>query len=231
MDRRTFSKLASLAAVSAFAEAAESHAQPPVASGDVAPDLGKEIVLEDAQLRVAFDSVSGALVRMERKSGHWVIERRPDLGVSFRLFVPLTKRRDNFILGTKQRAVSVQKIGPNQVRMRWENLLSEHGGVMPIAFTGTVTLDNGKLTFDAEWITSPTASSKRLTILISVISIHRPGCVVEAHHMWVGALFSDPIYPRFDNAKGYWGVRYPTRTIESSQSQFCLLQTPSREFT
>src|SRR6185437_14714989 len=49
--------------------------------------------------------------------------------------------------------------------------------------------------------------------------------VVEAHHLWVGALSSSPIYPRFDNAKGYWGVRYPTRTIESSQSQFCLLQT------
>jgi hypothetical protein len=121
--------------------------------------------------------------------------------------------------------VSVQKIGANQVRVRWENLHSEHGGVMPIGFTGTVTLDNGKLTFDAEL-------DNKSDCFVEAVDYPYFGdfnppsrdSVVEAHHLWVGALSSDPIYPRFDNAKGYWGVRYPTRTIESSQSQFCLIQ-------
>src|SRR5579864_1783828 len=218
MNRRTFGKLAGLATFGALNSVSEMRAQESVSSG--APTrLGDEIVLEDSQLRVAFDSLSGALVRMERKSGTWVIERRPELGVSFRLFVPLSKQRDNFILGTKQRAVSVQKIGPKQVRMHWENLLSEHGGVMPIAFTGTVTLDQGKLTFDAELDNK----SDRFVEAVDYPyfgDFNPPSrdSVVEAHHLWVGALSSDPIYPRFDNAKGYWGVRYPTRTIESSQS-------------
>ena len=228
MNRRTFGKLVGLATFGALNNVSEMRAQEKVSPG--APTrLGDEIVLEDAQLRVAFDSLSGALVRMERKSGTWVIERRPELGVSFRLFVPLSKQRDNFILGTKQRAVSVQKIGPNQVRMHWENLLSEHGGVMPIAFTGTVTLDQGKLTFDADL-------DNRSDSFVEAVDYPYFGdfnppsrdSVVEAHHLWVGALSSDPIYPRFDNAKGYWGVRYPTRTIESSQSQFCLLQTQNQ---
>lgn len=189
------------------------------------PQTGAVVVLEDAEVLVAFDSISGALVRMERKSSQWVIERRPALGVSFRLFVPLTKRRDNFVLGTRQRAVCVNKISANQVRMQWKDLQSEHGGVLPITFTAVVTLKNGTLSFDA-------SVENQSDLFIEAIDYPyfgdftspTPSTVVEAHHLWTGALLAEEIYPQFVNAKGYWGVRYPTRTIESSQSQFCLLQ-------
>ncbi|HEV2576310.1 MAG TPA: DUF6259 domain-containing protein [Acidobacteriaceae bacterium] len=225
ISRRTFGKLAGLATFGALGSGSELAAQDQE-SRPIAPmKLGEEVVLEDAQVHLAFDSLSGALVRMERKSGTWVIERRPELGASFRLFVPLSKRRDNFIIGTKQKAISVQKIAPNKVRMRWENLLSEHGGVMPIAFTGTVTLENGKLTFDAELENNSDCFVEAVDYpYFGDFNPPSRDSVVEAHHMWVGALSTDSIYPRFDNAKGYWGVRWPTRTIESSQSQYCLLQ-------
>ena len=119
MDRRSFGKLAGLAAAGALsvdAKAQQTHAEKPK---EVTFQLGPEVVLEDADLRVAFDGLSGALVRMERKSTGWIVERRPELGVSFRLFVPLSKRRDNFVLGTRQRAVSLKKISEKQVQMRW----------------------------------------------------------------------------------------------------------------
>jgi hypothetical protein len=224
LNRRTFGKLAGLAAVSALAEESRAGAQA-TAPKEVTPHAGVEVVLEDAEVLVAFDSISGALVRMERKSSQWVIERRAALGVSFRLLVPLTKRRDNFVLGTSQRAVSVNKISANQIRIQWKDLLSEHGGVLPITFTAAVTLKNGSLSFDA-------TVENQSDFFIEAIdypyfgdfSSPAPATVVEAHHLWTGALLAEEIYPRFVNAKGYWGVRYPTRTIESSQSQFCLLQ-------
>src|SRR5580658_1840453 len=75
MNRRTFGKLAGLATFGALNTVNELRAQESVVSGPPTR-LGDEIVLEDAQLRVAFDSLSGALVRLERKSGTWVIERR-----------------------------------------------------------------------------------------------------------------------------------------------------------
>jgi len=146
LNRRTFGKLAGLAAASAFSQGAEAQVQT-IGPKEMTPQLGGEVVLEDAELRVAFDSISGALVRMERKSSRWVIERRPELGVSFRLFVPLSKRRDNFVLGTRQRAVSVKKISEHQIQMQWKDLTSEHGGVLPITMTATVTLNNGALSF------------------------------------------------------------------------------------
>jgi hypothetical protein len=108
----------------------------------------QEVILQDDQILVAFDRESGALTRIERKSSHWIIQRRPALGASFRLHAPLPNRRDNFVLGSKQRAVSVEKISTNQVRLRWKDLVSEHGGVLPITFTATVTLKDGALTFD-----------------------------------------------------------------------------------
>jgi hypothetical protein len=231
MDRRTFSKLAGLAAFGAVTENSDVRAQSATRKGlgEEASQLGREVVLEDEELLVAFDSNSGALMRMLRKSTNWMVERRPELGVSFRLLVPLKDRRDNFVLGQKQRASKVEKVGDNQVRLHWENLASEHGGVLHIAFTGLVTLEKGQLTFTG--VIENNGDLMVETIDYPYFGDFNPpsrNSYLEAYHLWVGALTADPIYPRFDNAKGYWGVRYPTRTIESSQSQFCLLQAPKQ---
>ena len=51
---------------------------------------------------------------------------------------------------------------------------------------------------------------------------------MQVEHLWVGALSGDEIYPRFANALGYWGVRYPSKTINTNQSQFCLIQAPEQ---
>jgi len=219
MDRRTFNKLASFAAIAALTDNAEmSPAQAAAAAGD--------IVLQDSQLIVAFDPVSGALTRMQRKSTQWTIERRPALGVSFRLHAPLPQQRTNFVLGNKQRAASVQKISDNQVRLEWKDLDSEHGGVLPITFTATVTLTDGVLTFDG---TLDNQSSLPVETIdypyFGDINPPSPDSRMQVEHMWVGALSGDEIYPHFNNALGYWGVRYPTKTINTNQSQFCLIQT------
>ncbi len=108
MERRTFNKMAGLTAMGVLAKL-DLHAQQTAAS--------EGVVLEDSELLVAFDKASGALTRMERKSTSWPIQRRPALGVSFRMLAPMPDRRDNFILGQKQRAASVEKISENQVRI------------------------------------------------------------------------------------------------------------------
>jgi hypothetical protein len=222
MDRRTFNKLAGLAAIGALTDNVElSAAQAASASG--------EVVLQDSDLLVAFDPVSGALTRMERKSTRWTIERRPALGVSFRLHAPLPEQRTNFVLGTKQRAASVEKISESQVRVQWKNLLSEHGGVLPITFTATVTLKDGALTFDGTLDNDSALPVETIDYpYFGDLNPPTPETHMQAEHLWVGALSGDEIYPHFGNALGYWGVRYPTKTINTSQSQFCLIQTPEQ---
>jgi hypothetical protein len=229
MDRRTFNKLASLAAIGAVTEATEAHARAAGWAEGAGVSQGTEVVLEDAQLLVAFDSGSGALTRLERKSTRWVIERRPELGVSFRLLVPLPNQRANFVLGQKQRAASVQRLPGNQVRLEWKNLVSEHGGVLPIVFTAIATLKNGVLTFESSLQNDSPLCVE--TVDYPYFGDMNPPSreeTFESEAMWYGNLESKEIYPRFDNEKGYWGVNYPTKTFQSDHSLYCLIQGASQ---
>ena len=221
MNRRTFNKLAGLAALAALADMDMSAAQAAAVSG--------EVVLEDGEFLVAFDPASGALTRMEHKPTSWVVQRRPALGASFRMLVPIPGRRANFVLGQKQRAVSVEKVSENQVRIVWRDLASEHGGVLPITFTATVTLKGGRLSFDG-------AVENKSANVVETIDYPYFGDLnppardssIAARTMWYGNLGNDELYPNFGNAKGYWGVDVPTKTFGTSRSLFCLIQAPDK---
>lgn len=221
MDRREFNRLAGFAAIAAMAEAREVLARQ-AAPSHAAAD---EVVLENEELLVAFDKGSGALTRMTRKATNWVIERRPELGASFRMLVPLPGRDANFVLGRKQRALKVEKISEGQVQIVWKDPSSEHGGVVPLTLTANVELRGGEISF-----TATLENHSGLTI-DTVDYPHfgdlNPPSTAEtlvAEHMWYGNLSGDEIHPHFANEKGYWGVRYPVKTLQSNQSLFCLIQ-------
>ena len=161
-----------------------------------------EVTLKDKLLLVAFDTDSGALTRLEDKSTHWTIERRPELGVSFRLNAPSSDQRDNFVLGQKQHAVEVKKLSAHQVRLQWKDLVSEHGGVLAMTLTATVTLTNGALTFDAALENdSPRMVSTIDFPYLGDLNTPAKGAPMWSEHMWYGNLQSgdisfDPIHER-----------------------------------
>ena len=186
-----------------------------------------EVTLEDSSLQIAFDSDSGALTRLEDKTTHWTIERRPELGLSFRLLAPLPDRRDNFILGQKQRAAQVKKLSDNEVRLEWKDLASEHGGILPMTLTATVTLTNGALTFEATLKNDSSLTVETIDYpCFGALNPPTRGTPMLVRTMWYGNLDSAEIYPNFGNAKGYWGVDFPTKTFGSHHSLFCLIQAP-----
>jgi Domain of unknown function (DUF6259) len=218
MDRRTFNKLAGLAAMGALTADVEL-------SAEQAATIAGEVILQDGELLVAFDRASGALTRMEHKPTHWLIERRPALGVSFRMLAPMPGRRANFVLGQKQRVAKVEKISDDQVQLQWKDLVSEHGGVLPITFTATVTLKNGKLTFEGALDNqSPYPVETVDYPYFGDLNPPNESSTVAARTFWYGNLINDEIYPNFGNEKGYWGVDFPTKSFGSHRSTFCLLQ-------
>lgn len=169
---------------------------------------------------------------MEDKATHWLIERRPELGVSFRLFAPLPDRRWNPVYGQKQRAVEVNKVSDNEVELKWSNLVSENGGVLPITFSADVTLNHGALTFSStlqndsdltvETIDYPyfgdfNPPSRQSSITACTMKNGRRNNIQQ-----------EELYPHFVNHKGYWGVFYPTKTMEAWSSMFCLIQAPDQ---
>jgi len=191
-----------------------------------------EVTLEDNTILVAFDSDSGALTRLEDKATHWVIERRPELGASFRLFAPLPDRRYNPVFGQNQHAVEVKKVSDSEVHLQWKNLASENGGALPMTLTAVVTLTNGALTFGATLENDSPLTVE--TIDYPYFGDFNPPArdsSLEARTLRdnkLDDLQSDEVYPHFRNEKGYWGVDFPTKTLEAQQSLFCLLQAPDQ---
>lgn len=200
--------------------------------------FGDDVTLEDKSMRVVFDSNSGALTRMVDKSSQWVMERRPELGVSFRLFAPLPDRRWNPVYGQKQHA-EVTKVSDNEVQLKWSNLVSENGGVLPMTFSADVTLNNGVLTFKStlqndsdltvETIDYPYFGDFNPTSRQSSLD------VLTLKGGDLNNIQDEQVYPHFGNHKGYWGVFYPTKSMEASgksgdewESPFCLLQAPDQ---
>ena len=192
--------------------------------------FARDVVLQDDQMRVAFDAKSGALIRLEDKTAHWTIERRPELGVSFRLFAPLPDRRWNPVLGQKQKAVEVKKLSDHEVRLQWKELASESDGVLPMTLTADVTLTNGALTFNATLENDSLLTVETLDYpYFGDFNAPTRATTLEARVMRNnkrGNLQTDEIYPHFGNEKGYWGVFWPLKTREAQQSRFCLISSP-----
>lgn len=220
MNRRTFNKLASFTALAALADLDMSAEQAASVSG--------EVILQDDQFLAAFDPSSGALTRVEHKPTHWIVQRRPALGMSFRMLVPIPGRRANFVLGQKQRAASVKRISDDQVRMVWNSLISEHGGVLPIDFAATITLKNGRLSFDATVVNQSAYPIETIDFpYFGDLNPPSTDSSIAARTMWYGNLGNDELYPHFGSEKGYWGVDFPTKTFGTNRSLFCLIQAPN----
>ena len=193
------------------------------------PLQARELVLQDGMLRVAFDRSSGALIRLEDKTTGWVVERRPELGVSFRLFAPLPERRWNPVLGQEQLAKKAKKLSDHEVLLQWKNLASESDGKLPMTLTAIVTLTNGVLTFNGTLendspLTVETLDYPYLGDLNPPARDSRFRVVVSRNGN-PDAIRSDEIYPLFHNEHGYWGVFWPLITREAQDSLFCLMQS------
>ena len=229
MDRRTFNKLAGLAAIGTLTDNTELTAEQVGSLADSRAASTGEVVLEDRELLVAFDAKSGALTRLQRKSTGWMIQRRPELGVSFRLFAPLPHRRDNFVLGEKQQAVKVEKLSDRQVSLEWRNLASENGGTLAMTFSAIVTLEKGKLTFDSTLVNDSPLTVETIDYpYLGSLDPPTADSQMTSEHMYYGNLISDQVYPVFKNEKGYWGVDFPTKTFDCNQSLYCLIQCPDQ---
>ena len=217
VSRRGFNKLVGAAVLGAFAENRTALGDP------IDPQIA--IVLEDRYLRCEFSRETGALVSFLAKKSGWLIQRRAELGVSFRLLVPLPDRRDNFILGHRQRLVSVEQPSNTRLHLTWKDLQSEHGGQLPITFTSVVKLENGSLTFSGEVVNGSDLTIETVDYpYLGDLNAPKTGPRLRAMCQRYDNLETTEIHPHFANEKGYWGTDSPTKTFDASNSLFCLIQ-------
>ena len=172
----------------------------------------KTLTLADDQLQLEFSAETGALIGMTALATDWKILDRPHLGLSFRLFVPQGRRRNNPVEGEKQRLTSVEKSEDGKAyTFVWDGVESPHAGHLDIRVEITVRLTDGKAVWSCTLV-------NRTDLVIEAAYVPYLGDLrptAGATGLWLnGAGYSGPwtsqLRPKFNNTCGYFGVDRPT---------------------
>ena len=171
----------------------------------------KTLTLADEQLKLEFSAESGALVGMTALATGWKILDRPHLGLSFRLFVPRGRRRNNPVDGEKQRLTSVtQSADGRGYTFVWDGVESPHAGHLDIRVEITVRLEGGKAVWSCTLL-------NRSNLVIEAAYVPYLGDLkpaAGATGLWLtGTSYVEPwstqLRPKFHNHRGYFGVDHP----------------------
>ena len=172
--------------------------------------------LNTGKLLLEFSGENGALIKMTALETGWKIQKRPELGLSWRLLVPLhDELRNNPVHGEKQKLASVEEI-ENGLRFTWKGVTSERGGDMDITVSLTVKAEDGQ----AVWYTEVENNSPY--IIEAVYAPYLGDFYRPDDATWMKAYAPDyassierNIYPTFDTGNGPWGLDYPAVYVGS----------------
>src|ERR1700722_20984177 len=112
-------------------------------------EAGREIlILEDSTVRAVFDGQTGAWLDFQHKPTGWKIQRRPELGQSFRAYATWKDRLFNPVSGLSCELRSAVVGAPSQeISFHWDFLRTARGVKLPISLVTHVRLERGQLIF------------------------------------------------------------------------------------
>ncbi|HBM81391.1 MAG TPA: hypothetical protein DD426_11260 [Clostridiaceae bacterium] len=170
-------------------------------------------ILKNDSLELEFNMDNGALIALKSVETGWKILNRPNLGLNFRLLVPLPGRRNNPVYGEKQRITSakVGKDGRN-VSFFWDGVTSEFGGKLDIKLHMMVRLTDRQAIFTLS-IENNSPYTVENVYCPYLGDVRHPED--EQHFKLFIYDYSSarewPLWPEYQNFKGYHGVDYPTQ--------------------
>lgn len=189
------------------------------------------LILEDKEIKAVFDKENGALIELSGKSNGYQIQRRPEFGISFQLLVPVPEKRNNPVLGIKQKLKKTEfSADKKSITFYWEKLQSESAGTLDISIVGKASLDSMGLRFDMQ-IENHSPYTVEAAAYPAVGDLSRPNLseVLRTTNVNYSDMDRNELAPMFPNGKGYWGVDYPTQVINTND-QFILIGTDSKGF-
>lgn len=170
------------------------------------------IKLNSKSLHCEFCRETGALVRLTASETDWGIIDHPELGLSFRLMVPLSEeRRNNNVFGEKQRLASYKE-HDGHIIFRWEGVTSELGGKLPINVEIKVAVEDRQIVYlmkidnHSDYIIE--------AAYCPYLGDTRPPKEAEWFKSFIydyGHCREGSLWPEFINQTDYCGVDYPTQ--------------------
>ena len=186
------------------------------------PVSGRVASIENDEVRVAFDAVSGALVQLQNRRTGWNVQQSPELAESFRIFAPTSDRSYNPVLGARNRLASIEKSPDGRtLTLVWTSLQSEYRGILDITLTGTVSLSGPDVNFDLRVRngTESTISSIDWPVL-GALNKPRSATALNRTSISYGSARIASLWPAFENERGYYGTSYP---IQMSTGRYNLI--------
>lgn len=191
--------------------------------------------LESGSLLLNFSEENGALTLLESKKTGWTIERRPELGLSWRLLVPVNDElRNNPVYGEKQTPDSIELM-EDRIRFVWKGVESERAGRLDIDVELEVRVEGEQ----AVWYM--TVHNHSPYIVESVYSPYLGDLTHPEGDEWFKTfLYSYSsaqewnIWPRFSQHEGTYGVDFPTQVGKGNScsgapmSPFILLRSENQ---
>jgi hypothetical protein len=188
---------------------------------------GKQIVLENTYERIAFDEQSGAIVEFTNKATGWHLQGPPQLGESFRLFVPTPERSYNPVLGARNHLASFHRSPDGtSVELVWSGLDSEYLGKLDIELRGTVRLEGSTVAFSMDVVNhSPYTLATVSWPVLGALSRPPNASSMTVSHPEYGNMTVEELYPSFHNSQGYFGANYPMQLVSG---RFILAADPNQ---
>jgi hypothetical protein len=169
------------------------------------------LTLETPGLRADFDRASGALVGLVSTLSGWPILGRPRLGLSFKLLVPVPGRRNNPVRGERCTPAAVEPVDGG-LDIRWGGVESDHAGRLPIALSARVRPSGRGLAFSMVVENGSAHTIENVTFPYLGDVRRPPGAAWFKTFLWAYAAAQEwPLWPTYQNLRGYFGVDHPTQ--------------------
>jgi len=172
------------------------------------------ILLQNTNLCMEFSPLTGALTSFTAMKTGWKILDRPQLGLSFRLLVPLSEElRNNAVLGEKQSLTAVEAAPDGRsATFTWDGVHSERGGKLDIRLELKVALDESQAVF------TMTVENRSGYPVENVYCPYLGDVQHPAGEEWFKTFIYTyntanewRLWPQYDNLRGYYGVDFPTQ--------------------
>ena len=178
---------------------------------------------------------TGAVIGLESALSGWKILDRPELGLSFRLLVPLSEElRNNQVLGEKQRPSSIAAgADGSSVRIEWDSLVSERGGRQDIGVALEISMQGGAA------VLAMSIDNRSRLVVENIYCPYLGDLRAPRGAPWFTTFLYNygtsqewGLRPSYQNLRGYYGSDYPVQFSPiaygcgSPMSPYILLRGP-----
>jgi hypothetical protein len=180
-------------------------------------------LLGNEHLQAQFDPKTGALTHLLHPATGWHVQRRTELAIAPQLFVPLPNRRAHYVGGSDQPAPTIQQTA-DTIQFHWTSFTSPHVGQLAIECCCRVSLSGEQLRFDTELINhSPYTIESTIWPALGDLTNPAPGEDLDRINLFYNSMQRVPLYPKFPNERGYWGVDHAVQLVSTPDSPFMLI--------